>query len=88
MKIDWELRQADKGWLGLLTFIVVYELTCDDGELLSHGASRYRAAHPVLTTSVVVVTAAHLLELIPDRVDPFSALFRWLNAATKPTTPP
>jgi hypothetical protein len=84
------LRQADYGWLAVAAVVVAAEVTAGPGEMLSHGAARYKAAHPVLTTSVVVVTAAHLLEWLPQNVDPYHCtygLLRFLRQKIHPATP-
>lgn len=73
------LRQADYGWLAVAAVVVVAEVTAGPDEMLSHGAARYKAAHPVLTTAVVLTTAAHLLEWLPDGVDPYHRAFRALS---------
>lgn len=78
------LRQADYGWLAVAAVVVAAEVTAAPDEMLSHGAARYKAAHPVLTTSVVVITAAHLLEWLSPEVDPYHRVFRLLNRLRHP----
>lgn len=68
------MRVADRAWLGLAAGVVVYEALAPSGELLSHGAERYRRHHPVLTHGVIVYVAAHLAGLWPARVDPLHRL--------------
>jgi hypothetical protein len=65
------LQQSDYGWLAVLGVVVVAEVTGGSDQMLSHGAARYKAAHPVLTTTIVLTTAFHLLEWLDDEVDPF-----------------
>lgn len=65
------MRAAERAWLALAVGVAAYELTARDGELLSHAVDRWLEAHPVLTFTAVGVTAAHLLNLLPERVDPF-----------------
>lgn len=65
------LKPSDYAWLALVIGITAYEAIASDGELMSHGARRYMAAHPVLWRVVVVSTAAHLLSLLPPWADPF-----------------
>ncbi|AQT78337.1 hypothetical protein B1R94_02435 [Mycolicibacterium litorale] len=66
-----KLRQADYGWLTVAAVVLVVEATAEPGELLSEGVDRYLARRPWLTRTAVVLTAAHLLNLLPARVDPF-----------------
>lgn len=73
------LRQADYGWLAVAAVVVVAEITAAEGEMLSHGTARYRRAHPVLTTSMVLTTAMHLLDVLPCCVDPFHQVFRLIR---------
>lgn len=65
------MRCSDWGWLALLAGVAVYEFTAPPDELLSHGADRYVEAHPWLVRSLVVVTAAHLINVLPKWADPF-----------------
>lgn len=67
---------ADKAWLALVVGILVYEIAAPAGELMSEGMDRYRARHPWLATSAIVITAAHLLRLMPARLDPYRLLER------------
>ncbi|MGH3956493.1 MAG: DUF7427 family protein [Mycobacterium sp.] len=64
------MRTADRAWLALGAGIVAYELAAPRGELLSEGVDRYLARRPWLTRAVVVVLAAHLLNVLPEPVDP------------------
>lgn len=76
------LQQADYGWLAVAAVVVVVEVAGAEREqMLSHATSRYKAKHPVLTTAVVLTTAAHLLGAIPARVDPFHQGFRLIRRA-------
>jgi hypothetical protein len=73
------LQQADYGWLAVLAVVVAAEATAGPNQMLSHGVVRYKAAHPVLTTAVVLTTAFHLLEWIDPEVDPYHRAFRLLS---------
>ena len=84
MKVAVRLRQGDLGWLGLAAGVVAYELAADDGELLSEAVDRYLTHRPVLTTTVIAVTAAHLANLIrPAELDPFTLAFAALRRARR-----
>lgn len=72
-------RPADVAWIALAAGIVAYEVAAPPGELLSEGVDRYLTRRPWVTRAVVGVVAAHLLNLIPNRVDPIhqaAILFR------------
>jgi hypothetical protein len=73
-----KLRHADIAWIILATYVIAYDANCKDGEQLSHGVDRYLLRRPWLTRAVVLTTSAHLLNLLPRKVDPFhltAALF-------------
>ncbi|WP_411815503.1 hypothetical protein [Gordonia sp. SND2] len=70
---------AGQAWAVLIGAIGVYEVLSADGELLSEGVKRARGRHwsaNVAVAGAVLTTAAHLLDVLPDRVDPFSAGLR------------
>ena len=71
------MRASDKAWLTLAAGVVVYEIAADDGEMLSHAVDRWLVTHPVVTWTGVLVTAAHLLNLLPPQYDPFAWGFQW-----------
>jgi hypothetical protein len=66
---------ASNGWKGLIAAIAVYEVVCAEDELLSHGVDRLLVKHPVWPRMVVLAVALHLINWIPQRVDPVSKLF-------------
>ncbi|WP_264923101.1 DUF7427 family protein [Mycobacteroides chelonae] len=68
------MRAADRAWLRLGAEIAAYELTAPPGELLSEGVDRYLMRRPWLTRAVVLVVAAHLLNLLPESIDPLHQL--------------
>ncbi|AER47591.1 hypothetical protein DS6A_37 [Mycobacterium phage DS6A] len=71
------MRYEDWGWLAVLGVVVAVEAKAPPGQMLSHGAARYKAAQPVLTYAVVLYLAGHLLGRWPARLDPLSAVDRW-----------
>ena len=66
---------ASNGWKTLLAAVAVYEVVCAEDELLSHGFDRLMTRHPVWPRVVVLALALHLINWIPQRVDPVSKLF-------------
>jgi len=65
------MRPADAAWIVLVAGVVVWDVACPREEMLSEGVDRYLERRPWLTRMVVAVTAAHILNLLPKRVDPF-----------------
>ena len=71
------MRSAERAWVALGVGVLAYELMAEDGELLSHQVDRWLEAHPVLTSAAVTITAAHLLNILPQRLDPWVWMFSW-----------
>ena len=69
------MRSSERAWIALGTGVVIYEVFAEDGELLSHQVDRWLERNRILTAGVIVVTALHLLNLIPPRIDPFTWVF-------------
>lgn len=63
------MRAGDRAWLGLGAAIVVYELSADDGELLSEAADRAIELHPWLIRIGAALLACHVVNLLPERAD-------------------
>lgn len=62
---------AARGWLAIAGLVTAYELAAPQGELLSEGVDRALNSHPLLTKAAIGVTALHLVNMIPERLDPF-----------------
>jgi hypothetical protein len=78
------LRAGDWGWLGLAVGVVGYEISASsrDWELLSEACDRYRILYPLTTNLTIAYLAAHLLRIIPRRIDPLYLLAtRWTRRA-------
>lgn len=58
------------GWATLTIGVMVYELHAPQGQLLSEGIDRALIRYPNLTRFIVTIVALHLLNLIPQRIDP------------------
>ena len=70
---------AGQAWSALAGAIAAYEVLAADGQLLSEGVTAARARHwsfNVAFVGGVLVTAAHLLDGLPKRVDPFTQALR------------
>lgn len=66
------VRTGDRGWLIVAAAVLSVEATHD--ELLSQAVDRYLTRWPVATRMVIAYLAAHLLNLIPERVDPLTRM--------------
>lgn len=66
---------AKRGWLTIAGLVAVYELTCPDNELLSEGVDRALESHKALTIAAIGYTAAHLANLLPDKLDLFQKIW-------------
>jgi hypothetical protein len=73
------MRSAERAWAALGIGVLAYELLAREGELLSHQVDRWLETHPAVTWAVVTLTAAHLLNVIPPRADPWVWAFAWRN---------
>jgi hypothetical protein len=81
------LRQGDYGWLALAAGITVFELWAEEDELLSRAAARYKQRAPLTVTSVVLVTAFHLLGWLAPERDPYVLALRVLRPVGPPVQP-
>ncbi len=63
-------------WLVLAGVVTALEVVAPEGELLSEGVDRGLQRHPLLVRAAIIVTAAHLMNLLPEKVDPFARLPR------------
>jgi hypothetical protein len=68
------MRAGERAWLALGAAVLAYEARCPRDELLSVAVDRALQRHPWLVRAAVLVTAAHLLNVIPRRCDPFAAV--------------
>ena len=80
MRVTVRLRKGDVAWLALAGGVFVYEkLVTEDADLLSYRAAAYKQRHPILTTSVVLITAFHLLEWLHPEMDPYHIAVRYVR---------
>lgn len=64
------MRASDRAWIILAAGIATYEVVAQPDELLSEAVDRYLEARPWFTRLLVAVVSAHLLNLIPPKIDP------------------
>ena len=70
------LRAGDWAWLTIAAGVVGYEIAASRRgyELLSEAVDRYRILYPLATNLTIVYLAAHLVRIIPRRIDPLTIL--------------
>lgn len=68
---------ASQAWAAIAAFVVVHELFCEEEHLLSRGYDRGLDLSPELVYGATALVVAHLLNLIPPKVDPIS----WIHLA-------
>ncbi len=79
------MRCSTKAWLGLGAYVAATEVCAPDGELLSHAVDRWLEKHPGRAVSAVSIvgTALHLLNLLPERYDPFAVTLKTVRLARR-----
>lgn len=70
---------AKQAWLILFGLVVLHEIAAKPGELLSEEVDRQLIQRRWLTIGFGAVTAAHLYNLIPPKVDPYNWLAVWAS---------
>lgn len=70
---------AKRAWGALALSIVAYEIACPKGETLSEGIDRLMETGKgkALAIGAVGLTAAHLINAIPEKYDPFHYALLW-----------
>lgn len=71
--------RGEHAWAVLGAAVIVYEICAADGELLSEAVDRALVSHPWLTRFAVAAIALHLVNLLPNAIDPIhhvATLFR------------
>lgn len=59
-----------QAWAILTGGIVVYEITCDEDQLLSVIVDEWLISHPLLTRVAIGAVSLHLANLLPWYADP------------------
>ena len=68
------MKHGDAAWATLALGVLLYECCAPPGQLLSEAVDKYRDRHPILTNSVIVFLAGHLLRIWPRHIDPLHQL--------------
>ena len=79
------MRYSTKAWLGLGAYVVATEVCAPEGELLSQAVDRWLENRPARSVSVLTIvgTALHLLNLLPERYDPFAVTFKTVRLSRR-----
>lgn len=91
MKLTLRLRTGDWAILVGATAIAAYEVVVrDDEDLISRRVAAYRSTRHgrILADAVILATALHLAEAVPDDLDVYCWLMRWVRRAAATTTLP
>lgn len=69
-------RASEAAWAGLVAGVSIYELMCPLGETLSERLwdAQETTAGKVLTYTAIGITALHLMDKLPERVDPIRGI--------------
>jgi hypothetical protein len=68
------MKHGDAAWAAIGLAVLVYELSAPPGQLLSEAVDKYRDRHPILTNSLILFLAGHLLRIWPRHIDPLHQL--------------
>ena len=84
--------RGNHAWIALGLLIVGYEIVAAPGELLSEAVDRHLENHPIITRVVIGTVALHLLNLLPQPIDPLNHVARkfrrTVNLIERSTTDP
>lgn len=76
-----ERLTAKGAWAAIGLGVLAYELGCPAGQTLSEGIDQALETHPLLIKLAVGVTALHLINALPERVDPFSHALKLIKGS-------
>ena len=67
-------REGLAAWSALGALIMLYELVAPPDQLLSEAVDRALLTHPLITRLGIAIVALHLVNAIPERLDPVHQL--------------
>lgn len=75
------LRYGTKAWIGLAAYLLIVEARAPKGETLSERVDLWIEKHPgkAVWHAGVFAVGAHLLNIIPPRIDPIHRIFTLLS---------
>lgn len=68
------MRPSDWAWIVLATGVVIWDVVCEPGEMLSEASARYAKNHPLIAYVVIGAVAAHLSGSSPRWADPIHGI--------------
>lgn len=74
-------KPSTVAWCGLAAGVAAYDILCPPGETMSEGVDRL-LEHPhkrIAALGAIAITAAHLANILPEKIDPFHHLTKWKN---------
>lgn len=69
-----EVRPSTLAWGALAIGVIGYDLLSPKGETLSEGFDTFIENHPALAWGATALIATHLLNVIPESIDPIHRL--------------
>lgn len=60
---------ARNAWICLVGGVILYDVLCPEGQTLSEGVDHAIEKHPILTFATIGMTALHLLNILPPKLD-------------------
>ena len=72
-------RPSTRAWLALAAGVTAFDVLSPPGETMSERVDDWIEDHKALTYAAIGVTALHLANLLPPRVDPFHRLTTFKN---------
>jgi hypothetical protein len=64
------MTSTDRAWVTLGLGVIGWNLMCEEGCTFSERMDEWLTAHPVATRAGVLVLTAHLINAVPNRLDP------------------
>lgn len=70
------MRHSTRAWIVLGVGTMTYEALCPMGETLSEGLDSFvdKPHGKLVVGAIGAVTVAHLINVLPERIDPFTKL--------------
>lgn len=72
-------------WVAIGLAVLYHEFSCADGELLSEEVDRQLVKRPLIVYGLIAVTVAHLLNRLPQQLDPFHWVYLTNHHITRGT---
>lgn len=73
------MQPGDRAWVALGAGVLVYDVCCPKGEMLSEASARYSVTHRAAWYGTVIYIAGHLMHVWPEKADVLSVVARRLG---------